>query len=104
MWGGEEALRCRRFVVGTRFCTSATRSNAEHAALEWQPLPVLLTACQCDPTKTSTRERGEEVGRRGGGHKMGIRNDPERRRRVHGEHAPVATIIATGACSPSTLW
>ncbi len=43
-------------MVGTRFCASAARSNAEHTALEWQPLPVPLTAFQCDPTKKSTLE------------------------------------------------
>jgi hypothetical protein len=52
------ALRCRLFMVGTRFCASAARSNAEHTALERQLLPVPLTAFQCDPAKKSTLERG----------------------------------------------
>jgi uncharacterized protein len=51
------ALRCRLFIVGTRFCASAARPNAEHTALERQRLPLPLTAFQRDPAKKSTLER-----------------------------------------------
>jgi hypothetical protein len=44
-------------MVGTRFCASAARPNAENTALKWQPLPVPLTAFQYDPAKPSTREK-----------------------------------------------
>jgi hypothetical protein len=44
-------------MVGTRFCASAARPNAENTALKWQPLPVPLTAFQYDPAKPSTLER-----------------------------------------------
>jgi long-chain acyl-CoA synthetase len=50
-------LRCRLFMVGTRFCASAARPNAEHTALERQRLPLPLTAFQRDPAKKSTLER-----------------------------------------------
>jgi len=51
------SLRCRLFMVGTRFCASAARPNAENTALERQPLPLPLTALHCDPAKKSTLER-----------------------------------------------
>jgi hypothetical protein len=50
-------LKCRHFVVGTRFCASAARPNAGNTALERQPLPVPLTAFQRDPAKKSPLER-----------------------------------------------
>ena len=60
--GVEVTLRCRLFMVGTRFCASAARPNAEHTARERQPLPLPLTAFQCTLTKKSTLERVEVMG------------------------------------------
>ena len=51
-----DPLRCRLFMVGTRFCASAARPNAEHTARERQRLPLPLTAFQCALTKKSTLE------------------------------------------------
>jgi hypothetical protein len=50
-------LKCRHFVVGTRFCASAAHPNAGNAVLEQRPLPILPTAFHGDPAKTSTPER-----------------------------------------------
>jgi hypothetical protein len=50
-------LKCRHFVVGTRFCASAARPTAGNAVLEQRPLPILPTAFQCDPVKKSIPER-----------------------------------------------
>jgi hypothetical protein len=49
-------LRCRLFVVGTRFCASVARPDAGNVLLERWFLPVQPTAFQCDPAKKSTLE------------------------------------------------
>jgi hypothetical protein len=72
--GGGDALKCRRFVVGTRFCASAARPNAGNTALERQRLPVLPTVFQCDPAKKSLLERRDvdERMRKPTGHEIGF--------------------------------